>query len=548
MNDIHKNLVKLMLELDAICREHDIDYFLSGGTALGVVRNQCFLPWDDDIDLFITRDNWKKLYKLVSEHPEVLPENRDLVCIENTKYYRNPVIRYVNTSTTRIYPTQAVAGKSCGDQIEFFILDPIPNIEDGQEEHQDIINVFFDILSPYFIVPKYQNLEEFEKHKNLVFSYYDRIDKEGYPKIIKELYDEAFNYPLEKADTFRLRWGVRNGLYKTRWFKEKRYEILEGIEVPIAGEIEHALRNDYGDTWMYIPESLEQISHNNLIQDTNKGFKEFTDIYLKFIDQDEVVDGYLTNKKKNMEMWIPRRKITIEKERLMGLLAKKEIDKIIEYQNYDMEELFEKRQYDKLNQVFDKYYSLQLDPYHKRFKLLIKLDESLQKIAILNKLWQGYYYDADKILSIIEHHEGLDEDYKEMKEICEYCRSLSFAIYDDRDIEAVEDLLSNIPQGYEDLIDVSRARLHFKLKTAKGNDDYESIIKEGNAMLEHYPDDGELLSHIAEGHFNLGNIEKAKELYGIAVNKTRNGFVWRKAKENVGIDRMADEEIIIEED
>ena len=66
MNELHENLFKLLLELDDICNEYNIDYFLSGGTALGAIRNQCFLPWDDDIDLFITRDNWKKLYELIS--------------------------------------------------------------------------------------------------------------------------------------------------------------------------------------------------------------------------------------------------------------------------------------------------------------------------------------------------------------------------------------------------------------------------------------------------------------------------------------------------
>ena len=81
MNELHENLFKLLIELDTLCSENDIDYFLSGGTALGAIRNQCFLPWDDDIDLFITRENWKKLYELFSNNPDILPENRDLVCI-----------------------------------------------------------------------------------------------------------------------------------------------------------------------------------------------------------------------------------------------------------------------------------------------------------------------------------------------------------------------------------------------------------------------------------------------------------------------------------
>ena len=69
------------------------------------------------------------------------------------------------------------------------------------------------------------------------------------------------------------------------------------------------------------------------------------------------------------------------------------------------------------------------------------------------------------------------------------------------------------------------------------------IIEQGNGMLEYYPHDGEIMAYIAEAYFNLGNIEKSTELYEMAVNNTRNGFVWRNAKEKVGIDRMAGEEI-----
>lgn len=182
MNALHENLFKLLIELDDICSENDIDYCLAGGTALGAIRNQCFLPWDDDIDLYITRDNWIKLRDLVSENPEILPENRNLVCIENAPYHRNPIVRYVDTSKTTIYPAQSISAKTCGDQIEFFILDPIPNPEDGQKEHLNQMRAFLEILSPYFMVCKSLPLEEYAAHRDLVLSYYKKLIKKGIQK------------------------------------------------------------------------------------------------------------------------------------------------------------------------------------------------------------------------------------------------------------------------------------------------------------------------------------------------------------------------------
>ncbi|MBQ4564254.1 MAG: LicD family protein, partial [Lachnospiraceae bacterium] len=51
----------LLAEFDRVCKEHNIEYFACGGTLLGAVRHGGYIPWDDDIDLMITRDNYNKL-------------------------------------------------------------------------------------------------------------------------------------------------------------------------------------------------------------------------------------------------------------------------------------------------------------------------------------------------------------------------------------------------------------------------------------------------------------------------------------------------------
>lgn len=545
MNELHAILFKLLIEVDDICREHDIDYFLSGGTALGAVRNECFIPWDDDIDLFITQENWKKLYNLISNHPEVLPENRDLICIENEKNHRNPIIRYVDTATTRMYRSQSISGKTCGNQLEFFILDPVPTPENGQREHLKHMDAFLELLTPYFMVTKEISLDEYAEHRDLVHEYLKRIESEGYSTVMKELYDKYFTYPLEKAETVRLRWGMRMGLYKAEYFATTRYVLLEGREFPVAGMIEQALRNDYGDTWMYIPKVEALIPHNCLIEDLNTPFKDFTDVYLNRVDQDAVINAYEKNKLNNVDLWIPRREIELDNDKLDGIIAKKEIDITIRENNYNLEQLLKDRNFEVLNQLFEKYYSIQLGSEFRRYNVMIDLDEDKLKIAILNKINQGFYYQANNILSVIEANKGLNGDFIHLKEICQYCRDLSIAIYDTHDVGGVGDLLSNIPKDASDLVDTYRATLWYDLKTAENNDDYESIIHRGDEMLKCYPTDGELMSYIAEAYFTLGNTEKAREVYDDAVHNTRNGLVWKHAKETVGIDRMAEEEIYV---
>ncbi len=58
---IHKHLLELLIAFDAFCQEHEIDYSLQSGTLLGAVREKGFIPWDDDVDITMTRAQYDKL-------------------------------------------------------------------------------------------------------------------------------------------------------------------------------------------------------------------------------------------------------------------------------------------------------------------------------------------------------------------------------------------------------------------------------------------------------------------------------------------------------
>ena len=60
LKDIQKELIVLLTEIDEICRKHDIPYYLSGGTLLGALRHEGFIPWDDDLDVNMPREDWPR--------------------------------------------------------------------------------------------------------------------------------------------------------------------------------------------------------------------------------------------------------------------------------------------------------------------------------------------------------------------------------------------------------------------------------------------------------------------------------------------------------
>lgn len=63
-------MLEVMLKIDRICRENGYWYSIIYGTLLGAVRHQGFIPWDDDMDIVMTRSDYRKLREYLSEHPE----------------------------------------------------------------------------------------------------------------------------------------------------------------------------------------------------------------------------------------------------------------------------------------------------------------------------------------------------------------------------------------------------------------------------------------------------------------------------------------------
>lgn len=73
LETIQRQLLEALMLLDQICRKNEINYSLHGGTLLGAERNHEFIPWDDDIDISMTRDNYRKFKEVLNlkQYPDI---------------------------------------------------------------------------------------------------------------------------------------------------------------------------------------------------------------------------------------------------------------------------------------------------------------------------------------------------------------------------------------------------------------------------------------------------------------------------------------------
>ncbi|MCD8151408.1 MAG: LicD family protein, partial [Clostridiales bacterium] len=69
--DLHEQLLNILTEFDRICRENDIHYSLADGTLLGAMRHADFIPWDDDADVMMTKEEYLKLKSVISRQQTV---------------------------------------------------------------------------------------------------------------------------------------------------------------------------------------------------------------------------------------------------------------------------------------------------------------------------------------------------------------------------------------------------------------------------------------------------------------------------------------------
>lgn len=65
LKNVHQKLLELVIEFDEICSKNQIKYTLHGGSLLGAIREKGFIPWDDDIDVAMTRNEYIKFEKIL---------------------------------------------------------------------------------------------------------------------------------------------------------------------------------------------------------------------------------------------------------------------------------------------------------------------------------------------------------------------------------------------------------------------------------------------------------------------------------------------------
>lgn len=126
LKDLQHINLQLAQHFVDFCNRHNLLCYFAGGGCIGAVRHHGFIPWDDDLDFFLPREDYEKLAVLWQE--EAVPNQRYVLCKPSAKYHdRNPFITIRDRETTMIKPYQADLDIVHGVGLDIFPLDGYPS-------------------------------------------------------------------------------------------------------------------------------------------------------------------------------------------------------------------------------------------------------------------------------------------------------------------------------------------------------------------------------------------------------------------------------------
>lgn len=261
--------LEILEEIIRICDKYNIRYLAAGGTALGTVRHSGFIPWDDDIDIIMKRDDYNNFIQVALKE---LKEPLFLQYNKTEKGYFRGHIQVRNSNTTAIIKGDICNNYNKGIFVDIFPLDNVPDDEKERKIFLKKMTIKKKILASSEYISgnsKIKNIIKKIVFKNLYWKIFN-IDKEI----------EKFNVLANKYNDINTKqcgaitFNPNEFKYENAWLEDIIKMDFEYLKINISRHYDEILTREYGN-YMKLPENKNGSIHGSVFFDTEKSYKEY---------------------------------------------------------------------------------------------------------------------------------------------------------------------------------------------------------------------------------------------------------------------------------
>ena len=272
---LQKKSLEILRVFKDFCDAHGLLFYFCGGCCIGTIRHGGFIPWDDDVDVFMPRRDYEELARL---WPQEMGNTKYRYCRSTEKEFCRSLLSYISDETTTfIKERQADLDTSHGVRLEILPLDGCPSSR-LRRKIQILWGLTYQI---------YMN-QEAPTSKGRLFEAVGKVMLGLFPTW-KQRYRIAMiaqrhmsRYPFdqcEKVTELCARYKYMVNEYPRSAFEKATYRKFEGYDMPIPQGYDTYLHMAFGD-YMKLPPAEEQIpKHEAVYIDMDHSYKDYRGKY-----------------------------------------------------------------------------------------------------------------------------------------------------------------------------------------------------------------------------------------------------------------------------
>ena len=273
--------LEILKELDRVCKLAGVNYYLAYGTLLGAVRHKGYIPWDDDIDVFLP---WEEFEKLL-QNKNLFKENYFIQTRTTDPGYTKMKVSLRDSNTAFFANESDNSNINHGILIDLYLLFPYPD---------NPVKAHALILESYLLRLLYAGKEPVNHGKaakilsNIILSFYSkeraektilRIENRLMHNGGRNYYASYFGDDITPFSCFK---------FPKHSFDAPIRMQFEDFEASCPSNPNEICRITYGDTYMQFPPEDERVPRHNIkFVDFEKSYKEYKGIYYDVDKEDQ---------------------------------------------------------------------------------------------------------------------------------------------------------------------------------------------------------------------------------------------------------------------